>query len=92
MIVRILGQGQFRLDEAAFRAANALDEQVLAAVESGDEEAFRTALHGLVEAIRSHGTPVPAEELTGSDAIVPDPDTTLDEARSLLAGDGLIPG
>jgi hypothetical protein len=27
----------------------------------------------------------------GSDAVVPDPDTTLDEARSLLSEEGLIP-
>ncbi len=92
MIVRILGEGQFRLDGAAHGAVNAEDDRVMAAVESGDEVAFEAALAALVATIRRHGVPVPADELIGSDAIVPAPDTTLHEARSLLAGDGLIPG
>jgi hypothetical protein len=37
------------------------------------------------------GEPVPAQELIGSDAIVPSPDTTLDEAKTLLSAEGLIP-
>lgn len=92
MIVRILGEGQFRLDDAAFAAANAADERVVAAVEAGDAGAFRTALRDLVDLIVTQGRPVPAQELCGSDAIVPGADTTLEEARSLLADDGLIPG
>lgn len=92
MIVRVLGEGQFRLDAAAFAAANAADEVVVAAVEAGDDGAFRTALRDLVDLVLTRGEPVPPQDLRGSDAIVPGPDTTLDEARSLLADDGLIPG
>ena len=53
--------------------------------------AFATELAALVAAVRSHGTPVADDELVGSDAVVPDPDTTLDEARRLLSEEGLIP-
>ena len=39
-----------------------------------------------------NGERLPADELTsGSDAIVPPPDLSLEEARELLTGEGLIP-
>jgi hypothetical protein len=91
MIVRILGVGQFRVPDAAADTLNAIDERLEAAVEAGDPAAFATELSALVAAVRSHGTAVPDAELVGSDAVVPDPDTTLDEARALLSEEGLIP-
>jgi len=92
VIVRVLGEGQFRLPGALHEAVNALDDDVLRAVEAGDDDAFARALAALVAFIRERGTPVPPHELIGSDAIVPRPESPLYEARSLLAGDGLIPG
>ena len=91
MIVRILGEGQFRLPESAAATLNVIDERLEAAVAARDEIAFATELDALVEAVRSHGTPVGDDELVPSDAVVPDPDTTLHEARSLLSEEGLIP-
>lgn len=91
MIVRILGEGQFRLPDAAAGTLNAIDERLEAAVAASDEAGFTTELAALVAAVRSHGAPLPEDELVGSDAVVPDPDTTLDEARSLLSEEGLIP-
>jgi hypothetical protein len=70
---------------------NQVDDEVQAAAESGDEEAFERALRSLVDEVERLGTPVPAQELIGSDAIVPSPGTTLDEARALLSSEGLIP-
>ena len=91
MIVRILGEGQFRLPDSAAGALNAIDERLEAAVAAGDEAAFATELAALVDAVRSHGAVVGDDELVPSDAVVPDPDTTLDEARNLLSEEGLIP-
>jgi hypothetical protein len=91
VIVRILGEGQYRLDDDAFAHADSADDRLQAAVDAGDAAAFTSALAALVSAIRDHGTPVPDDELVGSDAIVPADDTTLEEARSLLSGEGLIP-
>lgn len=91
MIVRILGEGQFRLPDAAADTLNAIDERLEAAVAARDEASFTTELAALVAAVRSQGEPLPEDELVGSDAVVPDPDTTLDEARSLLSEEGLIP-
>ena len=91
MIVRILEEGQYRLDDAAFAVAHEIDDRLQAAAEAGDADAFHTILLELAEAIRSKGAPLPADEFIGSDAIVPGPDTTLAEARELLSEEGLIP-
>lgn len=91
MIVRILGEGQYRLDDAAAARANVIDQRVQAATEANDETAFAAALAELVALIVESGTPLAPEEFIGSDAVVPARDTTLDQARDLLSYEGLIP-
>lgn len=92
MIVRILGEGQFNIDEAATAELNKLDTQLEAAVERDDETAFTAALHGLLDQVRALGSPVPSDTLEPSDLILPSPDSSMDEVRKLLTDDGLIPG
>lgn len=94
MIVRVLGHGQFRLDDADMASVEKADDAVEAAIAADDEGAFQTALAGLIATIREVGDAVPDDEFVGSDIIVPDQDITLAEARTLEseAGEGLIPG
>ena len=92
MIVRILGEGQYDLEDHALDALNGLDNQIESAIESGDEEMFRTALSGLLAAVRASGTHHAPDSLDESDLILPPPDATIDEVRELLGDDGLIPG
>ena len=92
MIVRILGEGQFRLDEQAFEAVHAIDDRVQAAADADDDAAFRQALGDLLDVVTGRGRPLRADELHPSDAIVPGHGTTLAEARELLSAEGLIPG
>ena len=92
MIVRIMGEGQLQVDDSAVDELNALDEQLDAAVQRGDEEAFRAALSALLDRVRAVGSPLPAESLQSSDLILPRADATMDEVKELLAGEGLIPG
>ena len=96
MIVRILNEGQWTLDEGAFAALNLHDEEIEAAVDSGDEAELTRALTGLLAEVRRVGTPVPDNSLADSDLILPDAEATLHEVREWLAdntsGEGLIPG
>ena len=92
MIVRILGEGQYDLDDHALDALNGLDTQIESAIEAGDEEMFRTALQGLLAAVRASGTHHAVDSLDESDLILPPPDATIDEVRELLGDEGLIPG
>jgi hypothetical protein len=92
MIVRVLGEGQLEVDDGRLDELNTLDAAVEAAVESGDEQAFRSALGTLLDGVRQHGRPVPDDSLLPSDAILPAPDASLAEVRQLLGDEGLIPG
>jgi hypothetical protein len=91
MIVRILGEGQYQLGDAAAAKLTELDGQLDAAVEKGDEPAFAAALDSTVRLVRESGLPVPADSFETADFILPFSDATLDEVRKLLA-DGKIPG
>jgi len=91
VIVRILSVGQFRVPDDAAAELNRVDDEVQAAAESGNEEAFERALRDGVSRDGHHLYPAFPYELIGSDAIVPSPDTTLEEAKTLLSAEGLIP-
>jgi len=92
VIVRILGEGQFRVDDAATGELNHLDTELEAAVERGDEAAFTAALTGLLSQVRAQGSPLPADMLEPSDLLLPHQDSSMDEVRKLLTDEGLIPG
>jgi hypothetical protein len=86
-----MGEGQFRVDEAEVDRLNGIDNAAAAALEVGDEAGFRLRLEELHEAVREVGDPLELSDLSASDLIVPPVDLSLDEARELFSGDGLIP-
>ncbi|THA26793.1 hypothetical protein E4198_20895 [Streptomyces sp. RKND-216] len=92
MIVRIMGEGQVRLEDSHFPELNRLDDELAAEVDSGDETGFRRTLNALLDAVREMGTPLPDDSLEPSELILPAPEATLDEVRGMLNEDGLIPG
>jgi hypothetical protein len=92
VIVRILGEGQRRVDDAQIEGLNALDDELVAAVDAGDDDAFRTALSSLLDKVRDLGEPLPDDEIVPSDLVLPTSDASLAEVRELLGDDGLIPG
>ncbi|GAA2912375.1 hypothetical protein GCM10010517_78930 [Streptosporangium fragile] len=92
MIVRILGEGQLDIADQHLDELNALDDRLQAAVDAGDTEAFTGALQALLDSVRRLGTPLPEDTLAASELVLPDEDTTLEQVRSLLAEEGLIPG
>ncbi|HUZ81323.1 MAG TPA: hypothetical protein VMU73_03685 [Gaiellaceae bacterium] len=91
MIVRLMGEGQYSVDDALLTRLNELDAEVSRAVEAGDERALWTSLQALADAVRDGGEKLGDEDLRPSDAIVPPEDLSLEEARELLAAEGFIP-
>ncbi|MEV5876587.1 hypothetical protein AB0L75_20610 [Streptomyces sp. NPDC052101] len=92
MIVRIMGEGQVRLDDSHVVELNKLDDELLAEMETGDEAAFRRTFAALLDAVRRLGTPLPDDALEPSELILPSPDASLAEVQEMLRDDGLIPG
>ena len=91
MIVRVMGDGQFEVDEEVAKGLNDLDEQAERALDAGDREKLSELLGRMAEAVRTNGARLPDEDLSPSEAIVPPEDLSLEEARELFEGEGLIP-
>ena len=82
MIVRIANEGQYRLDDAHHARLDELDDEVVAAVDAGDEDRYHETFEEL-----------PEDDLEPSEFILPPADTTFVEARDAghFEGEGLIP-
>jgi hypothetical protein len=91
VIVRILGEGQFRVDDDTAAKLTALDKDLDAAVRDGDEPHFRAAMHAAAALVQATGAPLAADEIVTADYILPFSDASVEEVRKLLA-DGTIPG
>ena len=91
MIVRIAEDNQYEFPDDQAEHLNDLDNQLVTAVEAGDEAGFADLWGKMVELVRSAGTPVNDDELIGSDVILPPEDITFAEAANEFTGEGLIP-
>ena len=91
MIVRVMGEAQYRVDDSLAGRLNELDTEAEAALERGDEDGLRRLLEQLAQTVRDQGERLDDADLSASDAIVPPSDLSLEEARELFSGEGLIP-
>ncbi len=92
MIVRISSEGQYNLPGSFIDRLNEIDNELVEAVEAEDQAAYETLLKRMLDLVRDNGEPVPVDELSESDLILPEPDLTLREAEELFVGEGLMPG
>ncbi len=91
MIVRLMNEGQYRIDDALHEQLNELDERALEALERDDEAELDGQLDEMWRLVQAQGTRLADDELKPSDLIIPPSDLTLDETRSLFSDYGLIP-
>ena len=91
MIVRISGEGQYRLDDDHHSKLNELDDAVVAAVDGDDEDGFHASFEELLQFVRTNGERLADDDLSASDHILPPADISFPEAGEEFTGDGLIP-
>lgn len=91
MIVRISGEGQYRLPDDDAERVDELRSKALAIVDSGNEDGFADAFAALLDYVRAHGTVLGDDELEGSDVILPPADYSFEETGREFTGEGLIP-
>ncbi len=84
MIVRILTDNQYWLDEQHRATVTQLDNRLLEAVEQDDDVAFVHWLFQLVQLIQKNGRVVAPHQLVASEVIAPAPDMTLHEVKQCL--------
>jgi hypothetical protein len=91
VIVRLMGEGQYRVDDSLVERLNELDDAAGLAVEAGDEAELDRRLDAMWELVRTEGERLADDELRASDAIMPPSDLTLEETRRLMEHEGFIP-
>ncbi len=92
MIIRILTEGQWRFPAAMLDDLNDIDSSIVDVLADDNEEDFRSLLTKMISMVKENGTPLELDELEESDAIIPEPDITLEEAKELFIGTGVVPG
>ena len=90
MIVRIMGEGQYKVSSSLLDELNIIDNRIVDYVGKENEGGFRSELGKLVAAVKENGKPLDDAEIVESDLIIPPEDMTLEEATEIFSGDGLI--
>jgi hypothetical protein len=91
MIVRLMGEGQFRVDDGLRERLNEIDAKASASVEADDEHGLHEHLEELARLVEAEGERLDDGDLSSSDLIIPPSDLSLAEAHELFTGEGLIP-
>jgi hypothetical protein len=91
MIIRVSGDGQYRIDDVVLDRLNAIDNDVEAAIGDQDEERFGRELGRMVNLVRDSGERLDDDHLGPSDLILPPDDITMAELAGGLSTDGLVP-
>lgn len=91
MIVRLMGEGQFEIEKRHVDEINKIDNNLVKLVNKGDEKTFKAEYKRLTETVRKYGKPIPHDVLKPSDVIIPPADISLEEARRIFRGEGLVP-
>jgi hypothetical protein len=92
-VVRIMGQGQYAVDDKTLRKLNNIDNAMVELVgrERSDDVEFKKKLTELSEMVMKNGKPLDPKEIIKSDIILPSVDLSIDEAKRLFKGEGVIP-
>jgi hypothetical protein len=91
VIVRLSGEGQYRVPDEVVQQLNELDDAAQAAVDAEDEPELDRRLDEMWELVRRDGELLPDDDLSPSDFVIPPSDLTLEETKRLFSAEGLIP-
>ena len=91
MIVRLMNEGQYRIDDGLRERLNEIDERAVEALDAENEEELDMLLQRMWDLVQTDGERVADNELAPSDLLIPPPDLTLEETKKLFSDDGLIP-
>lgn len=91
MIVRIMGEGQFQVSSTILDELNELDNKIVDEVAKDNEERLRALLTEMISMVKREATPLDPAEIVESNVIIPPEDLSLDEAKKIFTGEGIIP-
>ena len=86
VVVRVQGEGQFRLAGSYKSELDGYDQRVMAAIDAGQAAALKLSVHDVIAFVQTHGVAVPDTENVASQVVLPSEDLTIDEAKKIMAG------
>lgn len=99
VIIRISGQGQFKVTSEILDKINKIDNSIVDLIEnislgSSDrkltQKELQSKLTEMKNLITSNGQPINDKEIVESDVIVPDSDISIEEATKIFKEEGII--
>jgi hypothetical protein len=92
-IVRIMGHGQFRVNNRTAKMIDKKDHELLKIVQTHEqgEKDYARRVAQVVELVKKSGIPLDHKEIVQSDIIVPGADFSIGDAKNLFRGQGFIP-
>jgi hypothetical protein len=88
-----MGHGQFTVDSRTLKKLNDIDNTIVELVsrERSDDTEFKKRLMELNNLVVKNAKPLDPHEIIKSDIILPSADLSIDEAKKLFMGEGVIP-
>jgi hypothetical protein len=92
-VVIIMGVGQCVVDDQTLNRLNNIDNSLVQLVSNdrSDNIEFKKRLVELVDIVEQNGIRLDPKRIIPSDIILPSVDLSIDEAKKLFKGDGVIP-
>ena len=99
VIIRIAGQGQFKVNSEILDKINEIDNSIVDLIEnvslgSSDhkltQKELQSKLTEMKNLITSNGEPIDDKEIVESDVIVPDSDLSIEDASKIFKEEGII--
>jgi PspA-Associated protein len=97
VIVRVSGYGQFKVKKNTMGSIDTIDNAIVDIIENGSddnstrEKKLRGKLKEIVNLVTSEGKALDHKEIVQSNFIIPSPDFSVEEAKKIFKGEGLIP-
>ena len=91
-IVRIMGHGQFRVNNRTAKMINKKDHELLKIIQTHEqgEKDYTRRVAEVVGLVKKSGIPLDHKEIVQSDIIVPGVEFSIDDAKNLFRGQGFI--
>ncbi len=88
-----MGQGQFMIDNKILKKLNQIDNSIVQLVSNDrtDNTAFKKRLTELTDIVEKNSKQLDPKEIVQSDIILPNTDLSIEEAKRLFQGEGVVP-
>jgi hypothetical protein len=88
-----MGQGQFMVDNKILKKLNEIDNSIVQLVSNDrtDNTEFKKRLTELTDIVEKNSKQLDPKEIVQSDIILPSTDLSIEEAKRLFQGEGVVP-